>query len=484
MSEERPKHFIVIVPGYMGSLLRDKKKGDIVWLDLPALLKNPFNTGNAIADMLERMAYPNDDLEPAGMMNEVLLVPPWAKQEHYGRLVDQLKRWGYAIDPHDPSGDVLAAYTFAYDWRQDNRRSAQQLGEAIDKWRKVHPGAETWLIAHSNGGIVSRWYIQEEGGRDHVGKLLLMGSPWDGAPKSIKVLMDGLDVLGLKRFNLWDLGARVKSLIRTFPSFYQLIPHVNPFLEDEDNNDVDLFDDTSWLSTAQEKAYLADALKFNQTLAKDPGVETICFYGMRKPTTTKGILTRGPGGTWESIQWIETGAGDGTVPARSAQHPWVDEKSRLPFPVTHGDIYVDATVLEFVQAEIAGKYAGQARPALYLPDIYIQFEVEGDFYLPGEAILAWVEVTDRQNGAPRTDMDIFAELSFREPLPGFEVQEPPSLRRTRLKESKTKAGRYEAVLTAPAQEGYYTIQAQIRLPDQSKVSLEELVVVEAEISGD
>ncbi len=41
MAVEKPKHFIVIVPGYMGSLLRDKKKGDIVWLDVAGLLKNP-----------------------------------------------------------------------------------------------------------------------------------------------------------------------------------------------------------------------------------------------------------------------------------------------------------------------------------------------------------------------------------------------------------------------------------------------------------
>lgn len=481
MTVEKPKHFIVIVPGYMGSLLRDKKKGDIVWLDLPGLLKNPFSIGDAINDMLARMAYPNDDLEPAGVLNEVLVIPPWAKQEHYGRFIEQLKRWGYAIDPQDPGSDVPAAYTFSYDWRQDNRRSAQQLGEAIDRWRKIHPGAEAWLVAHSNGGIVSRWYIQEEGGRDHVGKLMLMGSPWDGAPKAIKVMMDGLDVLGLKRFNLWNLGSRVKELIRTFPSFYQLIPHVNPFLEDQDNNDVDLFADTSWLSSEQEKAYLADALKFNQTMAKDPGVETICFYGMRKPTTTKGILTRGPAGTWENIQWIETGAGDGTVPSRSAQHPWIDEKSRLPFPVTHGDIYVDAAVLEFVHAEIAGKYAGQARPALYLPDISILFEAEHDFYAPGDAIVAWVEVRDSQDGSPRQDMDIFVEMQFREPLPGMEVHQPPSLVRIRLKEKQGTPGRYEAVLTAPTQEGYYTLQAQIRLPDQSRVSLDELIVVEADV---
>jgi hypothetical protein len=36
-------------------------------------------------------------------------------------------------------------------------------------------------------------------------------------------------------------------------------------------------------------------------------------------------------------------------------------------------------------------------------------------------------------------------------------------------------------LIAPNQEGYYTLQAQIRLPDQSRVSLDELIVVEAEV---
>lgn len=30
-----PLHFLVIVPGYMGSLLKDKKTGKMVWLDLP-----------------------------------------------------------------------------------------------------------------------------------------------------------------------------------------------------------------------------------------------------------------------------------------------------------------------------------------------------------------------------------------------------------------------------------------------------------------
>ena len=89
-----PRHFVVIVPGYMGSLLRDKKTGQTVWIDFPALLKNPLKIGSAIDEMLQKMAYPNEDLEPAGIMNQVLIVPPFAKQEHYGRLLDEFKAWG------------------------------------------------------------------------------------------------------------------------------------------------------------------------------------------------------------------------------------------------------------------------------------------------------------------------------------------------------------------------------------------------------
>ena len=89
--------------------------------------------------------------------------------------------------------------------------------------------------------------------------MFYMASPWDGAPKALMVLMNGLEAMGLKRFNLWDLGPRMQKLVRTFPSYYQLIPHKNPFLRNEDNEVVDLFNDTRSLDNDAEKAMLADA---------------------------------------------------------------------------------------------------------------------------------------------------------------------------------------------------------------------------------
>ena len=480
-SQQPPKHFIVIVPGYMGSQLRSKRTGKIVWIDFPSMLKNPLKIGSAIDEMLENMAYPNEDLEPAGIMNQVLLVPPFAKQEHYGRLLNHLAEWGYQIDPADPQEDDLCVYTFAYDWRQDNRISASQLGNKIEEWRACHPGANAWLIAHSNGGILSRWYIQHGGGREHVGRLFLMGSPWDGAPKAIKVMNDGLDVLGLKRFNLWNLGRRMKDLIRSFPSFYQLVPVTNPFLRSEDNIDIDLFDDPTWLDSEQDRKYLMDALQFNKDLAADPGVDTICFYGTRKPTTTAGVVRIGAGGRWEEIQWIETGAGDGTVPERSARHPWFEAQSSnrwRPFPVGHGDIYVDDGVLAFLRQELVDKYKAKKRAALYTPDFSIIFNPDRDFYAPNDDLLAWAEIKDGQ-GKPISKVTVKGRLSFREPLPGSEgVIASVEGEEVRLRELQDNPGRYEAVLKVPAEEGYYRLIASVKLVGKPTVTLEELVAVE------
>jgi pimeloyl-ACP methyl ester carboxylesterase len=474
-----PPHFLVIVPGYMGSQLRDKNTGEIVWIDFPGLLKNPLKVGEAITTMLEKMKYPNPDLEPAGIVNQVLVAPPLFKQEQYIRLAEKLKEWGYKIDPTAPNPGDACAYTFSYDWRQDNRISARELGEFIQKLVKKHPGAKAWLIGHSNGGIISRWYVQKEGGKDHVGRMFYMASPWDGAPKALMVLMNGLEAMGLKQFNLWDLGPRMQQLVRTYPSFYQLIPHKNPFLHDEDNEVVNLFNDTHWLDSEKEKEMLADALQFNLDIEGDPGVKTICFYGTRKPTTTAGIASFKVGGKIDAVQWIQTEAGDGTVPARSGIHPWLPGEDRLPFPAGHGDIYINDGVLEFLHRELVGQYSGVSRAISTVQDISVVFEPEKDFYTPDEMIGVWVQISDQRAENPISGASVKAWTSFRQTLPGIaEMTKPKDPAAIQLKEDKAKSGYYQGTLPAPGVEGYFNVVASVKLPRRPLLNLSELIVVE------
>lgn len=482
MTDGQPKHFIVVVPGYMGSLLRDPDSGKIVWLDIPGLLKNPFKIGQAVDELLDKMTYPDGKLEPAGIMDQLLFVPPWAKQEHYGRLLDVLEGWGYEIDPENPGADDLVAYTFSYDWRQDNRISGRQLGEAIAGWVDRHNGAEAWIIGHSNGGIVSRWYIEKEGGKQHVKRLFLMGSPWDGSPKTIKVLRDGLDVLGIKRLNAFGMAERMGDLIRSFPSFYQIIPHANPFLRDSHNQVVNLFENTGWLDEPVQREYLADALKFNQELGTTPSVETICFFGRQKPTVTTGIVEM-VGDKLGEIQWVETGAGDGTVPEESAVHPKADEV--YAFALDHGSIYVDPQMQPQLEWELIGKYGIEERAILLTERLMIQFEPGRDTYQPSESLDLWATVhtldDEGEASVAVNNARVVVHMIWREALPGSDAGapagDPPT---TTLEASAVEDGRYEGTLQAPDQEGYYRLQASVFVPGEQPLQLNELVLVESE----
>ncbi|HUS17956.1 MAG TPA: hypothetical protein VM536_23410 [Chloroflexia bacterium] len=475
-----PPHFLVIVPGIMGSRLRSRTSGEVAWIDLSHLPANPLAWDGWVQSFIGRLAYPNPDLEPDGIMDEVVFVPPWAKQEAYGRLLRALEGMGYRADPAQHESADLNVHTFAYDWRQDNRISARQLGEAITAWRAQHDGAPAWILAHSMGGLVSRWYIEKEGGKDHVGRLFLLASPWDGSPKSLQVLQTGLDTLFRRVFNLFDVGGRTRALMRTLPSAYQLLPHKDPFLRGVDNEVLDLTADPRWLATDAERALLLDARRFNEDLDVVPSVPTLCFFGRKQPTTTQGTVKRGPEGSWGPITWSATEAGDGTVPERSAVHPHAAEK--LPFVASHGDIYVNPALLEFLQWELVGQYGAGTRAFISTGHLAINFLPTQDTYSPGERIELWATVNDEtQEGTPPVlDAIVSAELRWRAPLPG--QSEPPTgarLPRTDLAPSPATPGRYEGALVAPSTEGYYVVQATVVAGDQPPVDISELIAVEA-----
>ena len=482
-----PPHFIVIVPGYMGSNLRSRKTGRVVWLDFATVPLNPLEWGHWVDGLFADMAYPNDDLEPAGITEEVIFVPPWAKLEEYGRLVDALGVMGYHADPLLFGEAELNVYCFSYDWRQDNRKSGQELGAAIAHWSQFHPGAKAWIIAHSNGGIVSRWYIEKEGGKDHVGRLFLMASPWDGAPKALRVLFEGLDVMFRPAFDLFDIKGRTRKLTRTFPSAYQLLPYSAPFLRDLADRPIDVFASAGWLETAEQRQMLAAGRQFNQELGNGLSVETLCFFGRNVPTQTYGIVHLAPGDSWSSIDWGVTEAGDGTVPESSAVNPNAQEK--LPFTSDHGSIYIQPAVLQFLRWELIDKYGGGERALAATPALRVLFLPDRDGYAPGQAIELQAEVAGRarqpggaeQSGRrpPIENATIEVQLTWRGSLPGdAEPAVLPAPLRSELA-AGAAPGEYGGQITAPGSAGYYQLAARVSIPGLEPLSLTELVAVEA-----
>lgn len=476
---EPPPHFIVIVPGYMGSKLRNKTTGEIVWVDFQSIPLSPLRWDDWLDNLFAQMTYPNDELEPAGILEEVLFVPPWAKQQHYGRLIEALEAIGYVGDPSRPESE-RNLYTFSYDWRQDNRISGRQLGEAVAHWCALHPGAKAWLIGHSNGGIVSRWFIEKEGGKDKVGRLILMGSPWDGAPKGAKIMFEGLEILFRSSFNLFKIQSRTRELIRSFPSAYQLIPVQNPFLRDLNNEVVDPFKGESWLDNPHHRQLLLDGKKFTEELGTTLSVETICVFGRKLPTLTNGIVTSDPKGKWQEIEWQSLASGDGTVPERSATHP--NAAARLPFVATHGDIYIAPPVLEFLRWELLDKFRGGFRAASMGEMFSVLFEPERDSYAPGEKIHLRAQVlgeTDAAGMRPAIeDAAILTALVWKSALPGSDpAQVQPAMARARL-EPAGHPGNYAGEMIAPEAQGYYDLVTVIEAPGMAPITLTEMILVE------
>ena len=467
-----PPHFLVIVPGYMGSTLRDQNLGKTVWVDFSTVPVNPLQWGNWVNELIQSMTYPNDAIEAASILNEITVVLPWAKQEQYGRLFAALEEMGYRADPAKHSEAERNVYSFPYDWRQDNRISARQLGEAIERWRGHHPGAQVWIIAHSNGGLVARWYIEKMGGKDRVGRLILMGSPWDGTPKIMRMLFGGIETLFRAGFNPFGIRERSRDLIRSFPSAYQLIPLEGKFLHDTTEQVVNPYVGTSWLLDPKHHGLLADGLRFNQELGNTLSVDTLCFFGRKRPTTTGGIVRAGGA----DIEWLTTDAGDGTIPEYSAVNP--NSQGRFPFVAGHGDIYIVPPVLEFLRWELIDKYElGAPKAALTTEHLAIVFEPDRDLVGRGETFGVWATVEQNlDNPAPISGVAVRVETRWRQPLPGSAaVTPPPALPKATL--SEVRPGRYEGVLVAPEVEGYYQLRATVWSGDERAV-LEELIVVE------
>jgi pimeloyl-ACP methyl ester carboxylesterase len=486
-----PPHFLVLVPGMMGSKLRDRRTGKIVWLDFDSFPLNPFEWDDWVEQMLDEVAYPNDNLEPAGIMDRVMFMAPWARQEQYSRLLEALEQMGYCFDDGAPECN---AHTFAYDWRQDIRISGRQLGDAIERWRVLHDGAPAWVIGHSMGGIAARWYIEKEGGKDFVSRLFLMASPWNGAPKALSTIFMGLDLFMRARLNPLKIRELTRRTVRSFPSAYQILPHREFYLTDSQGRRVDPFTNTEWLDDDTQRGLLADARKFNEELGNTLSVETLCFFGRKHTTVSRGIAVVDPAGLWDAITWESSPAGDGTVPETSAVHEAASQK--LPFSATHGNIYVHPGVLEVLQWELHDRFLAGAGVQPPVSRNALAVAVEQEQVRPGAPVRLRASVDGEVSAAAQALLDaepspdsmlperleevrdgrIHVQLAWQSGLPGNPPLPavPDVVFGILIRDSET--GEYAGEIRVPFAEGYYRLLSEAFIDGARIVDIDLLIV--------
>ena len=276
---------VVIVPGFAGSTLW--AGGEKIWPSRAALLHPD----------LMRLDIP---LEARGLVDEVVIVPNLIKQDRYGPLTNHLKE-----NLHYESGKDLLE--FGYDFRQDNRKSAAQLAEAIEGWNVVGP---ITIIAHSMGSLVSRYYLECLGGKSKVERAIFLGGPHVGTPYAFTTLLKGPNLLPLGLMN-----ARLRDQLASYPSWYQILPTYR-FVSDQ-RSQFDVLTDESWLDEGC-RPLLRNARSFRAELGVGCSVPSVSVFGYDIKTITSVAVEREDRGTCRKASFVATPRGDGMVPEISS----------------------------------------------------------------------------------------------------------------------------------------------------------------------
>jgi pimeloyl-ACP methyl ester carboxylesterase len=244
---------VVLIPGAFGSRLRDRASGEEVW---PGpwwrILFSDY--ADLALDFDPQTGQPRaSTLEADGIAERAF------GRDFYRPIIETLTRYGGYVRSRVGSAakpGERRLYVFAYDWRQDNVKSAQQLHGLIEAIRGDHsdPALRVDLVAHSMGGLVARYYLRygtrdaldgtpqgvPMAGAPQVRKLVLLGTPNLGSVGSLHAFLNG------ERIGLGRISPRT---LATMPSGYQLFPHpLASWLVDIDGKALpdDLFDPDTW----------------------------------------------------------------------------------------------------------------------------------------------------------------------------------------------------------------------------------------------
>lgn len=310
---------VVFVPGFMGSELW--LGSERIWPNVKYLFKDP--------DLF--VWTPDTRLEARGIVDQVVIVPNLIKQDQYNRLGDYLvEELGYRRG--------VDFFEFAYDWRQDVRQSARQLAQYVEELPVVGP---VFIIAHSLGTQVARYYVERVGGKEHVQRLLLLGGPHRGVPKALTSLLVAPELLP---FGL--MGDKIRQVISTYPSSYQILP-VYPCATDQQGEKINFLERDFWVQD-EHKPLLRAAQEFRRELGYQSSVPTISIFGYGLKTIA-GISLQRLEQTISNIIYRQEPSGDNTIPQNSA----VLEGTEIhPVQQHHGSLFVDQDVKMRMKMEL------------------------------------------------------------------------------------------------------------------------------------
>ncbi|UCE00340.1 MAG: FHA domain-containing protein [Chloroflexota bacterium] len=311
---------IIFVPGLMGSELW--LGNERVWPDVKTIFSNP-----------ELFTYPSDlPFEPRNIVDELIIIPNFIKVDQYNRLGD------YFVDELNYRRGV-DFFEFPYDWRQDVRISAAQLGELVENLNTSQP---IIIIGHSLGTLVTRYYVECLGGDKHVERIILMGGPHKGVVKALSSVLVAPQVLP---FGI--MGERLRQIVVTMPSAYQILP-AYPVGRDQNGEKTNFLEDDTWLDPKY-RPLLKLGRDFHKEIKPSATIPAVSIFGYGIKTISDVSIKRTPAGNLEDVEFFSANTGDSSVLELTAYFPGSEIH---PVHQHHGALFVDNDVKMRLKMEL------------------------------------------------------------------------------------------------------------------------------------
>jgi pimeloyl-ACP methyl ester carboxylesterase len=352
---------IVLLPGILGSALR--RDGRDVWaISGGTVGRALLSLGGSITDLALRDESTDPTVNADGvtaerLLDDVHLIPGLWKIDGYTKISEAIKKT-FAVE------EGANFFPFPYDWRRDNRVAAKQLAAKtktwLAEWRK-RPGkqnARLILLAHSMGGLVSRYFLEVLDGWRDTRMLVTFGTPYFGSLNAVNVLANGLKV------GFGPLAVDLSPLIQSLPALHQLLPTYScydPGTGDlahtyDDGIDIPNLDPVKATAAHKFHTEIEDAvtrhLKDNEYMQNRYIIHPI--VGRKQPTLQSAVRR---GATVEMLSTYKgtDEEGDGTVPRVSATPKELDGEQRETFAAEmHGSLQNSDSVWVNVEGILGG----------------------------------------------------------------------------------------------------------------------------------
>lgn len=201
---------VIIIPGIIGSeLMKDDRR---IWLNE----LDGFDL-SVIQDFLALTV--SEDGKGDGSIRPVR----FCMADYEGGNIGTMDTYGDLAETlADELGDDCV-YFFGYDWRLDNRDTAEELADYINTVLENTGAEKVNIVAHSMGGFVTSAYLNSHKNDGLVDRVVTCGTPFLGAEGATITLENGTGLLDFSEYT-GEFTPLISGLFKTLPALYQLMP--------------------------------------------------------------------------------------------------------------------------------------------------------------------------------------------------------------------------------------------------------------------